>query len=282
MDGAVPDTLVGDAARLRQVLLNLLGNAAKFTEKGFIRVEVRTESVADAGPVLHFTVRDSGIGIPAAQQQLVFEPFRQADGSTTRKYGGTGLGLAISARLARSMRGKIWLESEAGSGCAFHFTACFEVGAAPPVELPERSVPRDPDHPSLRILVVEDDPVSRTLVSALLTSHGHSVVTAVNGVEALWLMEHRPFDAILLDVQMPEMDGFEATSRIRRQERQRGGRAVPIVAVTANAMKGDRERCLASGMDDYISKPFDRDQLLTIIGKIAARVDGAAIREEAS
>ena len=275
IDPAVPDTLLGDSSRLRQVLLNLLGNATKFTERGFIRAEVSGERTGDTGLVLHFVVRDSGIGIAPGDQQLIFEPFRQADGSTARKYGGTGLGLAISARIARNMRGKIWLESEVGTGSAFHFTACFEVEsvAQPPVQ--RRSVRSNPDQPSLTILVVEDDLVSRTLASTLLTRNGHSVVTAADGAEAASLVEQRPFDVILMDIQMPHMDGFVATSRIRRSQSRTGGR-IPIVAITANAMKGDRERCLASGMDEYISKPLDKDQLLAIIGKIANSMNGAA------
>jgi signal transduction histidine kinase/ActR/RegA family two-component response regulator len=272
VDASAPDNLLGDSTRLRQVLLNLLGNAVKFTDNGYIRLEVHDESVAAIRPVLHFVVRDSGIGIPAAQQQLIFEPFRQGDGSARRKHGGTGLGLSISARLARSMHGAIWLESEVGLGSAFHFTACFGAGATPERAVPERSVCADPDATSLTILVVEDDPVSRALASTVLTRNGHSVVTAADGIEALSLVEQRPFDLILMDIQMPDMDGFEVTNRMRQREGHLVCR-VPIVAVTANAMKGDRERCLASGMDDYISKPFDQDQLLTIIAKFTSSMN---------
>jgi signal transduction histidine kinase/CheY-like chemotaxis protein len=265
IDADVPDALLGDSTRLRQVLLNLLGNAAKFTANGFIRVEVHGETAGDAGPLLHFVVRDSGIGIPPEQQQLIFEPFRQADGSISRKYGGTGLGLSISAKLSRSMQGKIWLESEVGRGSAFHFTACFGAVEVPQAPVQAPRVRRDPHRASLSILLVEDDLTSRTLTSMVLTRNGHSVATAVNGVEALGLVERRLFDVILMDVQMPRMDGFEATERIRRRESQTGGR-VPIVAMTAHAMAGGRERCLAAGMDDYISKPIDMNQLLAIIG----------------
>ena len=278
IDPDVPDALLGDATRLRQVLLNLLGNAAKFTAKGFDPGRGAWRIRRGRWPALHFVVRDSGIGIPPEQQRLIFEPFRQADGSTTRKYGGTGLGLAISARLVENMRGKIWVESQVGQGSAFHFTACFGAGAAPQAAKAP-GVRGDPDRPSLAILVVEDDPISRTLASTVLTHNGHSVATAANGVEALWLVERRPFDVILMDVQMPQMDGFEATEQIRRRESQTGGR-VPIVAMTAHAMKGDRERCLAAGMDDYISKPLDMSQLLAIVGKIAAPDnDGRCSRE---
>jgi len=276
VDPSVPDNLLGDSTRLRQVLVNLLGNAAKFTDKGYIRLEVHHESVVGVRPVLHFVVRDSGIGIPPAQQRLIFEPFRQGDGSTTRKHGGTGLGLTISAQLARNMQGTIWLESEVARGSAFHFTACFSAGATPKAAVQERSVCDNPDTPSLTILVVDDDPVSRALASTVLTLNGHSVVTAAGGVEALSLVEQHPFDVILLDIQMPEMDGFEVTKSIRQLEGHLVCR-VPIVAVTANAMKGDRERCLASGMNDYISKPFDHDQLLTMIAKFASSMNVGAV-----
>jgi signal transduction histidine kinase/ActR/RegA family two-component response regulator len=273
IDPKTPDALRGDSARLRQVLLNLLGNAVKFTAKGFIRLEVHRDTAEDAEPVLHFVVRDSGIGIPLAQQQLIFEPFSQADGSTTRRYGGTGLGLSISARIARNMRGKIWLESEVGRGSTFHFTARVGGLATPSAALkasvgmsPVRGAP---ECPPLTVLIVEDDLTSRTLTSTVLGHWGHSVVTASDGVEAVRLVERRLFDMILMDVQMPHMDGLEATESIRRRERQKGGR-VPIVAMTAHAMMGDRERCLAAGMDDYISKPLDMNELMAMIEKIAS------------
>jgi signal transduction histidine kinase/ActR/RegA family two-component response regulator len=274
IDPEVPDALLGDSTRLRQVLLNLLGNAAKFTPTGSIKVEVHRE-LAGAGAALHFTVRDTGIGIPPAQQRIIFEPFRQADGSTTRKYGGTGLGLAISARLVRGMMGKLWVESEVGQGSAFHFTAYFDgVQALRPTAAPGPG--GDPDRTALAILVVEDDPISQALASTVLRHNGHSVTTAANGVEALELVERHSFDAILMDIQMSEMDGIEATGRIRQRELRSGGR-VPIVALTAHAMKGDRERCLAAGMDDYISKPLDVNQLLAVIGNIAASRSCAAV-----
>jgi signal transduction histidine kinase/ActR/RegA family two-component response regulator len=278
IDPDVPDAWLGDSTRLRQVLVNLLGNAVKFTSRGFVRAEVRGESAGDGGATLHFVVRDSGIGIAPGQQGLIFEPFRQVDGSSTRKYGGTGLGLTISARLVRNMHGRIWVESEAGRGSAFHFTACFDGVQAPPAAVEAPDVQIDPDRAALAILVVEDDSISRALVSTVLRQNGHSVVTAANGVEALEQVERRRFDAILMDVQMPQMDGFEATDRIRRRESQSGGR-VPIIALTAHAMKGDRERCLESGMDDYISKPVDMDQLLAMLEKMApSRSSGSVPR----
>jgi signal transduction histidine kinase/ActR/RegA family two-component response regulator len=277
IDPYVPDALFGDSTHLRQILVNLLGNAAKFTSTGFVRIEVHGQSVWDGGATLQFLVRDSGIGIAPAKQRLIFEPFRQADGSNTRKYGGTGLGLTISARLVRNMRGKIWLESEVGRGSAFHFTACFDSVEAPLAAVEAPRAPSDPDRPSLDILIVEDDLISRTLASMVLMRDGHSVVTAANGVEALALVERRSFDLILMDVQMPLMNGFDAASQIRRRESQTGAR-VPIVAITAHALKEDRERCLAAGMNDYITKPIDVNQLLTTVGKIPSSRNGAAAR----
>jgi signal transduction histidine kinase/ligand-binding sensor domain-containing protein/CheY-like chemotaxis protein len=280
VDQDLPDEWIGDSTRLRQVLLNLLGNAAKFTAKGSIRVEVHGESGGDGGTVLHFVVRDSGIGIAPEQQRVIFEAFRQADGSTTRKYGGTGLGLAISARLVEGMRGKLWVESEVGRGSAFHFTARFGGVAAPRAAVEAPGVGKDPHRASLDILLVEDDPTSRTLAATVLTHHGHLVATAANGIEALRLVEQRSFEVVLMDIQMPGMDGIEATEQIRRRESRTGGR-VSIVALTAHAMKGDRERCLAAGMDDYISKPLDMQQLLAVVGKIASRNGVAAPRSAA-
>jgi PAS domain S-box-containing protein len=276
IDPGVPDALIGDSTRVRQVLLNLLGNAVKFTARGFIRAEVTAESLNDATAVLHFAVRDSGIGIAPAHHKAIFEPFQQADGSTTRKFGGTGLGLAISARLARYMRGRIWVESELGRGSTFHVTASFGVAAAPVEAGPADGAGADMDHPALTLLVVEDDAISRVLASKVLTNSGHKVVTAANGVEALWLIEQRPFDLVLMDVQMPQMDGLEATAKIRQREARMGGH-VPIVAMTAHAMKGDRERCLTAGMDDYVSKPLDVTQLAAIVRKVAGvpETDGA-------
>jgi len=172
------------------------------------------------------------------------------------------------------MRGKIWMESEVEHGSVFHFTAWFG-GVKTPQAAVEVPAPRgDPNRPSLAILVVEDDPISRTLASTVLTQNGYSVAIAANGVEALGLVERHAFDVILMDIQMPQMDGIEATDRIRRRESHKGG-GVRIVAMTAHAMKGDRERCLAAGMDDYISKPLDMNQLLAVVGKIACSRNSA-------
>jgi PAS domain S-box-containing protein len=401
----VPDHLVGDPGRLRQVVVNLVGNAIKFTEKGEVVVRVEKEAETANDVTLHFTARDTGIGIPRDKLQAIFAPFVQADGSTTRKFGGTGLGLAISARLVGLMGGPIWVESEPGQGSTFHFTARFGLASCPlptvPEARPERleglsvlvvddnatnrrileqvltnwhmkptvadggraalaelrraavagrvyplilldgmmpemdgytvarqiqqhpefgdpailmlssagTAPRDQDlriaaclmkpikqselfdaivnslgdslRPHdlpaaatpdalpecgrpLRILLAEDNAVNQKLAIHLLAKRGHAVVVANNGLEAVETLEREAFDVVLMDVQMPEMGGFEATAAVRAREQSRGTR-VPIVAMTAHAMKGDRERCLEAGMDAYVSKPLQPKELFTVV-----------------
>jgi CheY-like chemotaxis protein len=398
---------------LRQVIVNLLGNATKFTEQGEVVLTVERQTEELGNLCLHFSVRDTGIGIPPEKHQVIFEPFAQADGSTKRRFGGTGLGLTICSRLVEMMGGKIWLESEVGKGSTFHFTACFRSTEprqeeAPPPNLrglqvlvvddnptclgilgsllrqwnaqpalcgsgPEALIKLDqakhqkrpfgavlldarlpdPDGPTvakrikndpelakasvlllsgstrggdvalcqesgiaacltkpvfaqellneilrasgtvqgqtaeatgpegppqpkatrkLRILLVEDNQVNRNLVTRLLGKQGHNVVVARNGREAVAAVQHGPggvFDLILMDVQMPDMDGFETTAAIRARELLTGGR-VPIVAVTAYAMTGDRERCLAAGMDGYLSKPIRVKELLDLLREYEA------------
>jgi two-component system, sensor histidine kinase and response regulator len=398
----IPATIVGDPGRLRQVLANLVGNAIKFTNIGHVMVAVDPETLTGTEAVLRFQVMDTGIGIPAEKQQLVFEPFRQADGSTTRHFGGTGLGLTISQELVLLMGGRLWVDSLPGHGSTFHFTARFGVGemVAQPLPTPMvglsvlvvddndvnrqlidktlrrwrmkvtlaesgarglaaieaaeqrgepftivlldghmpgmdglevarriRALPRplrsivimlssagdagddkqsrelgiamhllkpvgpsellraisqllartpgapafaaiEPSAPpashARRILLAEDNPTNRILALRILERRGHHVLVAENGKEAIDLLAQQEVDVILMDVQMPVMGGFEATKVIRERE-QFTGRHVPIVAMTAHAMKGDRERCLASGMDDYISKPIDSGRLLELV-----------------
>ncbi len=275
----LPSTVVGDPVRLRQVILNLLGNAVKFTEKGGVTLSVAVESVSDTAIRLHFQVADTGIGIPEDKRQLIFEPFRQADGSTTRQYGGTGLGLAISARLAAMMGGRIWLESEVGRGSVFHFTAGFLPGPALPAQPPAQpstlSVAAATESKSLHILLVEDNAVNQRLALRLLQKAGHTVALAADGRNALKLVASERFDLVLMDIQMPVMDGFEATAAIRERERATGEH-LPILAMTAHAMRGDRERCLAAGMDGYISKPIDIAELISAIEALARSVQPGA------
>ncbi len=411
----VPDDLIGDPGRLRQILVNLVGNAVKFTEKGEVVVRVRRESQAEDGVVLHFSVTDTGIGIPAGKQEVIFEAFTQADGSTTRRYGGTGLGLSISARLVDLMAGRVWVESEEGRGSSFHFTARFGRPASRPEEPPAGRLPalrearalviddnatnrriliemlqgwgvrarpagggktalaalrrarkggrpfslvlldaslpdmdgfevaerilRDPQRPGtavlmltsagqrgdaarcrrlgvaayltkpvgarelhaavsrvlgasgvpapraplvtrhslretrprLRILLAEDNEVNQVVALRLLQGQGHTVTVARSGAEALARLERERFDLALMDLQMPEMGGLEATAAIRKREKTHGGR-LPIIAMTAHVMKGDRETCLRAGMDGYISKPMHAGDLLDAIHRAVHRI----------
>jgi PAS domain S-box-containing protein len=404
----VPDDLIGDPDRLRRIVVNLVGNAIKFTERGEVVLHAEFESLSNTDVVIHFTVVDTGIGIPKDKQQRVFEAFAQADSSTTRKYGGTGLGLAISAKLTELMGGRIWLESEEGHGSKFHFTARFELaeaahtrapivpvtiqgmralvaddnassreilmemltnwrikpvaaadgkialkamekaamegkpfrlvlldghmpspngfevaerikkdpalrsasvilltaagqhenatrlrnaGAAATVPKPVKqselwdviatvlhepgtektaAAPKPPRAPgrALRILLAEDNPVNQQLALELLEKRGHSVIVAENGRQAIEAIDNHAFDLVLMDVQMPEMGGLEATEAIREKEKTTGAH-VPIVAMTAHAMEGDRERCLRSGMDGYVAKPIDPKSFLRSVEQYA-------------
>jgi CheY-like chemotaxis protein len=266
----VEEHLIGDAMRLWQILLNFADNALKFTERGSVVVQVTAQAQRDGEQCLHFSIEDTGIGIPPEKQEVIFEGFAQADGSTTRTYGGTGLGLAIAAQLVKKMRGKIWIVSTPGVGTTFHFTAWFRVAEPFPQksEIVSGNLPKARTTAPLHILLAEDNVINRTFATGLLTKRGHWLVQAANGHEALASACAESFDLILMDVQMPEMDGFEATRLIRAQEPP--GRRTPIVAMTAHAMVGDRERCLAAGMDDYLSKPLDKAALLAIIERVSA------------
>ncbi len=275
-----PAVVHGDPIRLRQVITNLVGNALKFTEKGEIHLRVASDGETDGLIRLHFTVSDTGAGIPAAKQKLIFDAFAQADASVTRRYGGTGLGLTISARLVQLMNGEIWVRSEPGQGSDFHFTIVVARPATPGRVLPAASpavVGRSPGGPidkqvhALRVLLAEDNLINQRLAVRLLERRGHCVMVAQNGREAVELLERGVYDVLLMDVQMPEMDGFEATAVIRSRE-EGTTRHVPILAMTANAMQGDRGRCLAAGMDGYISKPITPDALFTAIESIHTAV----------
>ena len=412
----VPEYVVGDVTRLRQILVNLLGNAIKFTEYGEVELEVSLESHDAANAGLHFKVRDTGIGIPPEKQQMIFEAFSQADGSTTRKFGGTGLGLTISSRLVEAMRGRIWVESEAGRGSCFHFTVslgtateahhsnveedialhgipvlivddnltnrriladmlwswgmqpsavasapealaqmrrgvqrnqpytvvltdvhmpemdgfdlverirstpnltgtfilmltsgehlgdlarCRELGISTYLTKPVRRAelraavvaalsqkpqpgarpaveprPAKSHHPGCHILLAEDNVVNQRVGRAILERAGHSVAVAENGRKALARLEEEHFDVVLMDVQMPEMGGFEATTAIRLKEKKTG-RHIPVIAMTAHAMTGDREKCLNAGMDDYVTKPIHGPDLIEIIAKYSESQVGA-------
>ncbi len=261
-----PDILLGDPHRLRQVLINLVGNAIKFTEAGEVSVSVGLDGERgpqdDATAVLAIAVADTGIGVPEGRRAAIFEPFEQADSSTTRRYGGTGLGLAISAKLVTLMGGAITVEGRAEGGSQFRFTATFGRPAPGEEVIPLSTNPDDDDDEvspptrSLRILLAEDNPVNRIVALHLLERFGHRATTVDDGHAALVALESTAFDLVLMDVQMPEVDGFEAVAELRRRERGKAGRRTPVVALTAYAMAGDRERCLAAGFDAYLSKPI--------------------------
>jgi signal transduction histidine kinase/ActR/RegA family two-component response regulator len=287
----VPDRLRGDPVRLGQVLGNLIGNAVKFTNRGAVAVRVR--AVADDGNStrLRFEVADTGIGIAPWYQKHIFDLFSQADGSTTRKFGGTGLGLAICKQLAEMMGGAIGVESEPGKGSTFWFTARFEqqsqerVSAGmqrregpeprvPSSELCEGSFPKAADSGTEEeafrdalVLLAEDNPVNQEVALSMLENLGCRVEMAADGLEAVEATSRARFDLILMDCQMPRMDGYQATELIRQNERIPCGEALrtPIVALTAHAMEGDRQQCLLAGMDDYLSKPFTQEQLSELL-----------------
>ena len=272
----VPTFLVGDPLRLRQILLNLVGNGVKFTQRGTVTLSLaavrQSEDEDPSSLQLRFTVRDTGVGIAPEILHRLFTPFTQADTSTTRRHGGTGLGLAISRRLVELMGGTFELESTPGVGSIFSFHARFALPSKEELAtLEARANPSGSTGSALgkhqwtghRVLLAEDNPVNQMVVAEQLKSRGLEVVTASDGLEAVGLLGRGTYDLVLMDCQMPELDGYEATRRIRQSEA--GGQDLPIVALTASAMVGDRERCLEAGMDDYLSKPFAENELDTIL-----------------
>jgi signal transduction histidine kinase/ActR/RegA family two-component response regulator len=279
IDANVPDTAIGDPLRLRQVLVNLVGNALKFTDRGRVSVTVRLESRSDADLILQVEVADTGIGIPVEMQRLIFDAFRQADGSPTRRYSGTGLGLTISSRLVELMQGQIGVKSEVGKGSTFFFTVRLAPAAIPlPTPIEARTLASGPPHSeatirSLRILMAEDSVVNQKLVSELLRREGHTTVVVGDGHEAVAAVRKEKFDLVLMDVHMPTVDGLKATAEIRADENGTG-QHVPIVAMTASAMRGDQEKCLEAGMDDYLTKPINLASLRETLARFAAgRID---------
>ncbi len=308
---SVPDAVIGDPERLQQVLVNLVANAIKFTERGTLVVDVDLQSQSGQNAWLRFSVSDPGIGVSPEIQRAIFEPFTQADGSTKRKFGGSGLGLSISAKLVQGMGGKIWVESgPARQGSIFYFTACFGLPAAPLAEsLPVKSVSNgnglakpaegrgsSPEQSPisfsmvsrtelcLKILLAEDNLVNQKLATRLLEKRGHRVTTAKDGWEALAALSlaahnNETFDLVLMDIDMPEMDGFETTSAIRKQEENTGAHLL-IMAMTAHAMKGDEDRCLAAGMDAYVSKPIQPSELFEKISRLFRDADSDSANTE--
>ena len=269
----------GDETRFRQVLINLMGNAPKFTDSGEIEVTLSLDQETSERVLIHTSIRDTGIGIPAEKLATIFEPFHQADGSSTRKYGGTGLGLSICKQISHMMDGDVWVESEVSKGSTFHFTAWF-------LKVSEKEVHRYPsDFPvgkqmvaedgglgksPLRILITEDNKVNQKLAKMMLTKAGFKVDIASNGQEAVnkLLAKPKDFDLVFMDIQMPVMDGFDATAAIRKA----GFNNLPIVAMTAHAMKGYRQKCIDAGMDDYVTKPIKKDAVIDVIKRQMRRM----------
>ena len=272
IDDTIPSRLLGDATSISQVLINLLGNAVKFTDSGEISVHVSGGLQEEGKIKLFFSVKDTGIGIPQDRMSRLFQSFSQVDMSTTRKYGGTGLGLAISKKLVQLMGGTIWAESVEGKGSTFSFT--IQADAATPqqcLELKKTSQVFDLQHcvpGHLKLLIAEDNLVNQKVALLMLKKLGFRADVAANGREVLQALERQNYDVVLMDVQMPEMDGFEAAMAIR--ERWQNG--LPhIIAVTAHALEGDRKRCIEAGMDDYISKPVRLEELASALGKCSLR-----------
>ncbi len=271
VDPQVSDHLLGDPVRVRQILVNLINNAIKFTFRGKIETRVKLQEEKDGQQTLLFSVSDEGVGIARDKLATIFEVFTQADVSTTRRFGGTGLGLSISKRLVEMMQGKIWVESEEFKGSTFLFTARFPklsespLSSSVPVE-PTVSVAKSQKVPGnrLSILLAEDNVVNQKIVAKILEKQGWGVKTAENGKQVLEYLDVGHFDLILMDAQMPVLDGLEATMKIREKEKATGGH-IPIIALTARAMTGDRQKCIDAGMDDYVTKPIDRQKLFEVI-----------------
>jgi two-component system, sensor histidine kinase and response regulator len=266
----VPNMVIGDRMRIRQILSNLLGNAIKFTDAGNVALTVRRDERAQDSSTIRFSVQDTGIGIPKERQKSIFEPFTQVDGSLARRFGGIGMGLTISNQLVKLMGGRIWVYSEPGRGSTFHFSVPLEAAELPDLREITPVVEENRPAPARKeklALVVDDNGVNRKIAMSFVSKCGFEAVAAENGVEALARVAGNSFDVILMDVQMPEMDGIEATEQIRKRERE-SGTHTPIIGVTAHAMKGDRERCLAAGMDGYLPKPIRAPELQAMLHEL--------------
>jgi len=283
-DKTVPACIKADELRLRQILTNLISNALKFTEKGDVSVKVTSPGQSKEGVILRFSVTDTGIGIKPENQDLIFDHFTQAKASITRKYGGTGLGLSISKQLVELMGGEIHVKSEPGRGSVFSFTITVESGEG--VLNPGHPDVNRSKHSHLRVLLVEDNEINQQVAQRILELIQCEVHLAEHGLKALEMLTYEDFDAILMDVQMPEMDGITTTRIIRKCEQGQGedinvapeiqsalirrlkGRHTPVIAMTASAMAEDREQCLAAGMDDYVTKPFMPEHITQALNKI--------------
>ena len=281
IEGELPRCFVGDVTRLRQILVNLLNNAVKFTENGEVVVSLSGQQRDDNQYELHFAVRDTGLGIPADRQERLFRSFSQVDTSTSRRFGGSGLGLAISHRLSTLMGGWMWMKSTGvpGEGATFHFT--IRVAKAAEQSLPDEVAADNSKTPDetlneqnmdqrqrMRVLLAEDNPINQKVAIKMLAKLGYRADAVANGLEAMQSLRLIPYDVILMDCQMPEMDGYEATRKIRAIEQEENRPRVHIIAMTAHAMQGDRELCLAAGMDDYLPKPVRPNELQQALDRV--------------
>jgi len=285
----VPSQLRGDPGRLRQILVNLASNAVKFTARGRISIRACLENDDEKKVKIRFSVSDTGIGIPADRQDILFTPFGQVDGSTTRKFGGTGLGLIISKNLAKLMEGKIGVVSDVGKGSTFWFTAVFDKQSAnnspkndiasenatlarigsikPEGKTKSPRIAKDINEQKIRILVAEDNPVNQKVAKIMLRKMGFRIDVVANGQEAIDVLKTCPYDLVLMDCQMPEVDGYEATRRIRQNGSKALDPSIPIIAMTASVMQSDRDRCIQAGMDDFIGKPVQQRELADMIAR---------------
>jgi CheY-like chemotaxis protein len=274
IDVCVPEVVRGDAVRLRQIVINLLGNAVKFTDEGHVFLGLTLLEKAADHVVLRFEIRDSGSGIPAEALPFIFDAFSQADGSMARRHEGTGLGLAISRDLVEAMDGKIGVRSETGKGSLFWFTVRLQRAESIPVATPAVHAPaKDAEYPASermpKVLLAEDNPVNQELGRLVLEALNCEVDVVENGREAVEAVFSTEYDMVFMDCQMPEMDGYQATRIIRQRELEQGdaARHIAIVALTAHAMDGDKENCLEAGMDDYAAKPFTAAQILLLLNR---------------
>ncbi len=274
----LPEFVIGDPGKVRQVILNLVSNAIKFTNQGEVRIRARSDENTGSHSIVRISVIDTGIGIPEEVQRRLFQPFTQADSSTRRKHGGTGLGLVISKRLAEMMSGDITIRSEQGTGSTFTFTAYLEPSVQQEEQYFDHMLNAEPSKgiSNQKVLIAEDNVGNQKLILGMLKKIGLSADTASNGLEALDLFSKTRYDLILMDCQMPEMDGFETTRSIREHEKAKGTPRTPIIALTALTLNGARERCIEAGMDDYLSKPLEIKPLATTLNKWTKPQGGSA------
>jgi len=268
----IPDRLFGDPTRLRQILINLLGNAIKFTDQGTVELAIEQMPSPDGVVLLQFSVSDTGMGIPATKLATIFDAFTQVDSSTTRQFGGTGLGLAICKELANLMGGRIWAESTPGRGSTFYFTARFEADKGVEIIKPKPSI-RQEDEPALpaaRILMLEDSKYNAFVVQTYLKGTPCTMTVMENGVDGLEAYKNGDWDMIFMDIQMPIMDGYEATKAIRKWELDNGVQPIPIVAMTAYALNEDAQRCIEAGADQHMAKPVKKSALFSAIQQFAS------------